>query len=63
MLEGVRELEEEHCGFPEVLDLGGLGRRVATPGGGDLICEVVCEEFLYKDGRLRGIEMDEEGGA
>jgi hypothetical protein len=42
-LEGVRELEEKQCGFREVLDLGGWGRRLAGPCSSELIYEAVIE--------------------
>jgi hypothetical protein len=41
MFEGVGALEKELCGFREVLDLGGVGRREATACGGELGCEAV----------------------
>jgi hypothetical protein len=41
-LEGVRELEEELCRLWEVLDLGGLGRGMAAPIGGECGCEAIC---------------------
>jgi hypothetical protein len=44
-LEGVRKLEEELCGFREVLNLDGMSRRVAAPGGGNPIREAICEKI------------------
>jgi hypothetical protein len=40
-------MEEELCGFREVLDLGYMDRRQVAPCGGKLCCEEVCEEIMY----------------
>jgi hypothetical protein len=62
-LEGVRELKEDLCGFREVLDLGGHGRRVDASGGSDLSREAVGEKNMYRGVRLWAKEMNEEGGS
>jgi hypothetical protein len=53
-LEGVSKLEEELCEFREVLNLDGMSRRVAAPGGGNPIREAICEKIWYKFSRVLG---------
>jgi hypothetical protein len=48
MWEGVSKVEEEMGRFRKVLDLGGQGRRVGGPSGGELDRDAVCEEVMYK---------------
>jgi hypothetical protein len=62
-LEGVRELEEEHSRFRQVLDLGSMGEGVAVPSGGEIGCGAVCKESLQKGDRFWAREMNEEGGS
>jgi hypothetical protein len=45
-LESVGDLEEDLCGFGEVLHAGGLGRGVAAPIGGEFKRLSICEEGL-----------------
>jgi hypothetical protein len=61
-LEGVRK-PEELCGFREVLDLDGMGRRRTALCGGELCCEAVCEEIMCEGGSSWAKEIYEEGGA
>jgi hypothetical protein len=46
MLESVCELEMELCGFREVLHMGGLGRGVVAPVGGELRRHTIFEEGM-----------------
>jgi hypothetical protein len=61
-LAGVRELEEELCGFHDVLDMGCMGRRRAASCGGELCCEEVCEEVMSQAISFRVKDIHGKGG-
>jgi hypothetical protein len=61
-LEGVREPEEELCGFRKVLDVGGQCRREAVPCKGELNREAVSKPILYEGGSFLASDMNERGG-
>jgi hypothetical protein len=55
-LEGVREVKEELSRLREVLDLDGLGRRRAAPGGNGFCGKAVGEEIIDHASRFRASE-------